>query len=249
MKTKLLLIVVLIFPIIALGQITHKNVDEVKVTPPVFTGIQQTADVSERIPTDPLGAYLAENFKYPNGAAECRIEGTGIVKFLVKSDGKLTDFEVVNGVCPTIDKEFVRVLKTTEGMWNPGYNNDVATAMKKEVSMLFVVTRENETDPVEYFYSKSKNLFSRGNKLFLVKGKPKKALNYYERTVKLMPYETSSLLLRGLCRYELGDEEGACSDWNRINAIGKYDADPYLENLCGLKGYAEMSQILDINQK
>lgn len=230
-----------------MGQIVQKNVSEVKVKPPMFTGIQRTTDVPKNNSADLLGEYLAKNFKYPDVAAECQIEGTGIVRFSVRPNGELTDFEVVNSVCPAIDEEFVRVLKSTSGMWNSGYNNNVPTLMEKEASMMFVVIRKK--DPGEYFLKKSQELFTKGNNMFLAKGKTRKALRLYNQSIKFMPYETSSLLLRGLCRYELGDENGACSDWNRINAIGKYDANSFLENLCGMKGYSEMIQILDINQE
>lgn len=249
MKTKLFLLALLIFPIIAMGQIIQKSVDEVKVTPPVFTNVKKGINTIESPSVNLLEAYLVKNFKYPDMAAECQIEGTGIVQFIVHPTGEISNFEVTNSVCPLIDEEFIRILKTTEGMWNPGYNNNTPTAMEKEVSMMFVASQANRKNPVEYFMKNAKLLCSKGNQLFLVKGKLKKALNYYEESIKFMPYETSSLLLRGLCRFEMGDEKGACSDWNRINAIGRYNADPFLENLCGLKGYEEMTQILNINQE
>jgi len=247
---KKLLLALLVFPVVAMGQTFHKNVDEINVTPPVFTGVQKVVNVSENaVNYDPLEAFLVDNFNYPDAAAECQIEGTGIVQFTVHANGELADFKVVNSVCPAIDKEFIKVLKSTEGMWNPGFNNDKPTAMETEVSMMFVANQTIRQNPQAYFMRNAKKLFAKGSKIFLAKGNPKKALNYYERSIKFMPYEPSSLLMRGLCRYELGDEKGACSDWNRINAIGRYDADPFLENLCEMKGYAEMIQILDFNQE
>jgi len=35
-----------------------------------------------------------------------------------------TDFNIVNSVFDTIDNEAIRTLKTTSGMWKPGYNDD-----------------------------------------------------------------------------------------------------------------------------
>lgn len=245
---KKLLLALLVFPVVAMGQTFHKNVDEINVTPPVFTGVQKVVTVPESaVNYDPLEAFLIDNFNYPDAAVECQIEGTGIVQFTVHSNGKLADFRVINSVCPAIDQAFIKVLKSTEGMWNPGFNNDKPTAMETEVSMMFVANQTIRQNPQAYFMTNAKKLCAKGNKLFLANGKVKKALNFYDKSIKYMPYETSSLLMRGLCRFELGDEKGACSDWNRINAIGRYDADPFIENLCGLKGYAEMTQILNIN--
>lgn len=245
MKTNFFLLALMIFPLVAMGQIKQKNLSEVKVTPPVFTGIQKVFNAPENISADPLGAYLTENFKYPDAAADCLIEGTGIVQFTVQPNGELTNFEVINSVCGLIDREFIRILKTTEGMWNPGYNNNKPVAMEKEVSMMFVASQAHQNDPGEYFMRNAKMLNIKGNKLFLVKFKPKKALNYYEKSIKFMPYETSSLIMRGLCRFELGDEKGACSDWNRINAIGRYDADEFITNFCEFKGYETLTQVLN----
>lgn len=249
MKTKLFLLALMIFPLITMGQIEQKNVaEEVKVMPPVFTGIQNVVDKPEN-QARLIGIYLMNNFQYPATAAKFCQQGTGVVRFVVRPTGELVDFQVINSVCPELDRAFVKVLKSTSGEWNPGYNNGKPVEMEKEVSMLFVANREWTNNPKDYFMKIAQNQFSKGNNLLLKKGKAKKALRFYNESVKYLPYETSSLLLRGLCKYELGDEDGACSDWNRINAIGLYDADLFIENLCELKGYEEMTQILKISEK
>jgi TonB family protein len=248
MKTKIFILAVLILPIAAMGQIFHKNVDipEVKVTPPVFAGVQI-------VPDDPdsqdnfLGKYLSEYFQYPQSAKQCGDQGTGVIQFVVQPDGKLTDFRVINSVCRELDKEFVRVIKTTEGMWNPGSNNGNPVQMEKEVSMMFVADCEwCNNKPIEYFTKQAKAYFARANKLFLEKHNSKKALKNYDKTIKYLPYDASTLLLRGLCRYENGNLEGARTDWERINKIGSsFDASPYLEELTLLKGYDEMMATLE----
>ena len=77
----------------------------------------------EQIATYPGGEsamyqYLAQNVKYPEEAAKNDIQGRVTVRFTVKTDGSLTDFAVVKGVDPALDKEAVRVIS---GMprWNP----------------------------------------------------------------------------------------------------------------------------------
>lgn len=62
--------------------------------------------------------YLTENVKYPEEAARNNSQGRVTVRFTVKADGSLTDFSVINGVDPALDKEAVRVIS---GMprWNP----------------------------------------------------------------------------------------------------------------------------------
>ncbi|WP_372950550.1 TonB family protein [Mariniphaga sp.] len=248
MKTKIFILAVLILPIAAMGQIFHKNVDisEVKVTPPVFAGV-------EIVPDEPdsqdnfLAKYLAEYFQYPAHAKQCGDQGTGIVQFVVQPDGRLTDFHVINSVCRELDKEFIRVIKTTEGMWKPGSNNGNPVQMEKEVSMMFVADCEwCNNKPREYFMKQAKAYFAKANALFLEKHNLKKALRNYNLTVKYLPYDESALLLRGLCRYENGNMEEARTDWERINKIGgSFDASPYLEELTSLKGYNEMMATLE----
>lgn len=248
MKTKIFILAVLILPIAAMGQIFHKNVDisEVKVTPPVFAGVQIVADEPES-QDNFLRKYLAEYFQYPAQAAECGDQGTGVVQFVVQPDGKLTDFRVINSVCRELDKEFIRVIKTTEGMWKPGFNNGNPVQMEKEVSMMFVADCEwCVNKPIEYFKKQAKAYFDRASTLFWEKHNLKKALRNYDLTIKYLPYDVSALLLRGLCRYERGDLEGARSDWERINKIGgSFDSSPYLKELTLLKGYNEMIATLE----
>ena len=62
-----------------------------------------------------------------------------------------------------------------------------------------------------------------GDNLFFKKLKMKKALKNYNKSVRYLPYETSPLLLRGLRKCELGDQDGNCINWNRINKIRKID--------------------------
>lgn len=246
MKTKIYLIVLLFLPVISFGQEKRKVLSEVKVTPPSFTGIKNVVDVINNDQQESIDAYLADNFQYPDVAAECYKQGTGVVQFMVNSNGEVNDFHVVNSVCPEIDQEFIRVLKTTNGMWKPGYKNNVATEMENEVSMIFIASQTNMINPVEYFTSNAKRSYTKANDLFITKGNPKKALKYYDNSIKFLPYDTSSLLLRGLCKYELGDEQGALKDWNRINELGKFNVnvDELYSNLSDMKGYAEMNNIL-----
>jgi TonB family protein len=250
MKAKIFIIAVLILPITAMGQIFHKNVDisEVKVTPPVFTGVQFVHDEPDS-QDNFLGKYLTEFFQYPQSAKQCGDQGTGVIQFVVQPDGKLTDFRVINSICCELDKEFIRVIKTTEGMWKPGSNNGNPVQMEKEVSMMFIADCEwCGNQPKAYFTSRAKAYFDRANTLFWEKHNLKKALRKYDQTVKYLPYDASALLLRGLCRYERGDLEGARTDWERINKLGDYDANPFIEELTSLKGYNEMMATLEKNR-
>ena len=63
-------------------------------------------------------AFIKENLKYPEDAANYGIQGRVIVKFVVEEDGSISDIEVVRGVYPSLDAEAVRVVKLMP-KWQP----------------------------------------------------------------------------------------------------------------------------------
>jgi len=244
MKTKISLLVCLFLPMLIFGQDKVQKMSEIKVTPPVFAGVEHVVQIMNNENPETIDGYLNRNVQYPVAASNSFKQGVAVVQFEVTPSGELANFKTINSVCREVDKELIRVLQTTAGMWKPGYNNDIPVAMNKEVSMMFVAELTNRELANRYFTNTAKYFFKKGNDLFLSKTKLKRALRNYDLSILYMPYETSSLLMRGLCRYEMGDKEGACSDWNRINALGKDNVIEFIDNLCELKGYAEMKQIL-----
>ena len=55
---------------------------------------------------------IESNIKFPANAAEKRIQGRVVVKFVVKKDGNVGEVIVLRGKDPDLDKEAVRVVKT-----------------------------------------------------------------------------------------------------------------------------------------
>lgn len=64
-------------------------------------------------------SYISNNVKYPEEAKKEGISGKVFVSFIVSEAGKVADVKIEKGVCPSLDKESVRVV---EGMpeWKPG---------------------------------------------------------------------------------------------------------------------------------
>ncbi|MFP4365780.1 MAG: energy transducer TonB [Bacteroidales bacterium] len=63
--------------------------------------------------------YIFDNLKYPQIAAENGIQGRVTVQFIVNADGSVSDVEVVRGVDPALDREAIRVVKSSP-KWTPG---------------------------------------------------------------------------------------------------------------------------------
>ncbi|MGP1461574.1 MAG: energy transducer TonB [Bacteroides sp.] len=63
--------------------------------------------------------YVKENTRYPEAAAEVGIQGKVQVAFVVEPDGSVGRVKVVRSVDPILDKEAVRVVKSSP-KWTPG---------------------------------------------------------------------------------------------------------------------------------
>jgi len=80
----------------------------------------------ETMPEFPGGSiemmkFVRENLNYPLSAKEAGIAGKCFLKFVVNSDGRLSDIQILKGVpgCPECDKEAKRVILSMP-KWKPG---------------------------------------------------------------------------------------------------------------------------------
>ena len=246
MKTKLLLAICLLTAAFAFGQnetfISPKNPEEVKVTPPKFTGVQNVTTLLNEGRVESIQEYLAKNVIYPEEDAKKFNQGTEVVQFTVTTTGEVSDFVIINGLSTQIDEEVIRVLQTTKGMWVPGYNDGNPVEMEKEVSVTFKIN--GISHPLD-FEEQATKYFVKGSELLLTENKPKKALKYYDKAIQLLPNDKCLLLNRGFARYGTGNLEGAMRDWDRLKYIGGTFDEEYLTNLSGLDGYAELIHILN----
>lgn len=68
-----------------------------------------------------MNAFLNKNLEYPETARTKKISGKCYVKFIVDTDGKVSDIQVARGVedCPECDEEAIRVVQMMP-KWKPG---------------------------------------------------------------------------------------------------------------------------------
>lgn len=199
----------------------NRAIDEVEISPPTFTGIRNYIDISTIHPNY-LQHYLATNVEYPNEAVKSNKEGVEIIKFKVNALGKVTDIDIVNGVCPAINDEIIRVLEATNGMWRPGTKDGIPVTMEQEVSVVFSLS-EDPKEVGEKFLKIATSCFTKGAESFFVDGKSRKAERLFTQGIKYMPKDQSLLLMRGLVRYERGNFDGANDDWSRLVELGSID--------------------------
>lgn len=242
MKKNVIFALIMLAAGFAFGQ--KQNVTEIEVTAPMFTGIENGLKV-EALQGNSLRNYLVENISYPEKAGKFLNEGTEVVQFTVTAAGNVIDFKIINSVCPVIDDEIIRALKNTDGKWLPGYNNGKPVNMTKEVSLAFILENESGRTIQEIFTEKAGHSFGVGTKNLFEKHNTRKAMKSFSAGLNYLPYDKSLLLLRGVCRYELGDTEGAKEDWNRMASLGgTIDMSEYSGQIAGLKGYNELITII-----
>ncbi len=88
---------------------------------PVFRAVEHQAVPEGGL--DALYARLKKEVKYPASAKRDRLSGKVFVKFIVKKDGTLTDFEIIKGISKDLDLEALRVIKTELTGWTPAQQN------------------------------------------------------------------------------------------------------------------------------
>ncbi|MDX8340488.1 energy transducer TonB [Draconibacterium sp. IB214405] len=240
MKKLLITMLACCICLLALGQNENTNlnkkIDEVAISPPAFTGIDNYINLTAPDANN-LHNYLVTNIKYPDKAVSCANEGTEVIKFKVNALGKVTNIDIVNGICPVINEEIVRVLESTNGKWKPGIRDGIPVSMEQEVSIVFSI-EENAEKAHEKFLAISENCFKKGAKSFYANGKSKKAERLFTHGIKYMPYDQSLLLMRGLARYERGNIEGAQEDWTRLFELGTLDMNAeFFARVEGLESY------------
>ncbi len=84
----------------------------------VFTFVEQMPE-----PGYNINQYLAITMKYPKEAQKQKIQGRVLVKFVIDTDGLVTETEITKSAHPILDEEALRVVKAMPP-WIPGRQDD-----------------------------------------------------------------------------------------------------------------------------
>ena len=84
----------------------------------IFFIVEEMPDFKGKGP-DGFREYIGKNLTYPDEAAKKEISGKVFVKFIIETDGSVSNVEVVKGVDPLLDAEAMRVIKASPN-WEAG---------------------------------------------------------------------------------------------------------------------------------
>lgn len=104
---------------------------------------ERILEVVEQMPQFPGGEsalleFLGKNIRYPVDALEKGISGHVITRFVVDQYGNVKNVEVVRSICPSLDLEAIRVLKSIPN-WIPGKQNGKNVAVYFTFPMSFKI--------------------------------------------------------------------------------------------------------------
>jgi TonB family protein len=91
-----------------------------------------------------LMQYLSENIKYPALARESGIQGTVVVRFIVETDGSVSNVVIQRGLSPYTDREVVRVVKSMP-RWKPGEEKSKPVRVYYNLPVSFKFSNESTT--------------------------------------------------------------------------------------------------------
>lgn len=224
MKTILVMLIAIVFALAGNAQEKmSRTLESMDVIPAQFIGTQYIANTDQG--ADLLMQFLRSSISEDNRLTEVNFEGTEVVKFTVTETGNVKDIKFVNGICNEIDDAVARALYSTSGMWKPALKGGNDHECYKEVSLTFSHQMDNVATET-YFRHQAEKYYDKACQQMFTDQKLKKAERNFSEGLKYMPYDGSMLYLRGVCRYEKGNIDGALEDWARFTDVTGFTTAP-----------------------
>ena len=84
-----------------------------------------------------LKAFFKKNLIFPESLKKAGIKGFVFVQFIVDKYGNVKEIKVIKGLHPDADREAIRLIKLTNGKWNPGTRNGNTAEMQMIIPVKF----------------------------------------------------------------------------------------------------------------
>jgi TonB family protein len=112
------------------------------VSPVKFPGCSTISDKTEQSNCSQQGIYkfIAEHLKYPETDRKNNIEGTGIAKFIIDEQGRMTNIVVMRSPSESIKAEILRVMQlmaSSAGAWTPARKEGKAVSAEMVLPVVF----------------------------------------------------------------------------------------------------------------
>jgi protein TonB len=112
----------------------------------------------EKMPEFPGGEaafndYLRTTINYPEPAVADKAEGRVVVRFIVRSNGEISDAQILRSVRPDMDEECMKVIKSMPE-WNPGIINEKPVSVSYSVTIRFLLHNSENLNGIYILPSK-----------------------------------------------------------------------------------------------
>ncbi|WP_207421814.1 hypothetical protein [Desertivirga brevis] len=142
--------------------------------------------------------------------------------YIVGKDGRADSLKIIESFSPAFDKKIIKNFNKTKDNWQPAKLNGkaVAVQMKQEYHHF----SSNTMLPVMDYSMKGSKAMKEND--FTA------ALYFFDKGLEKLPTNIEMLYKRALCKYELGNKEGACKDLNLIQQLGDSTGKELLQKWC-----------------
>jgi TonB family protein len=111
---------------------------------------EETYKVVEKMPEykggkEKMYEYMATNITYPDSEKKKGVEGKVFIRFLVETDGSVSQVEVIKSVSSALDAEALRVVKGMPA-WTPGEHNGVPVKVEMVLPIMFAMPAEKAAE-------------------------------------------------------------------------------------------------------
>jgi len=121
--------------IIEINDTIVENQKEDKVEGEVFFTVDEMPKFNGK-DADEFRSFIQKNLRYPVEAQKNDINGRIFVSFVVDKKGYVKNVKVERGVCPSLDKEAIRVVKLSP-KWEPGIKDGKQVNVKYTFPIVF----------------------------------------------------------------------------------------------------------------
>jgi tetratricopeptide (TPR) repeat protein len=130
--------------------------------------------------------------------------------FIVSKTGIADSLRILEGIDDEFNKRFIKVFNRSRKEWKP------ATLNGRPVSVQMVVELRYSTSAatIPSYFATLKANEAYQNKDYEV------AIYYYDKALQTTPADKENLYRRGMCKFQLGNKDAACEDWNKAKSIG-----------------------------
>ncbi len=182
--------------------------------------------------------YMAKNLRYPLEAMQAATIGTELVSITIAQTGKLANITIINSLGRAVDGEVVRLFRSTRKLWLPADGSASQDSIMLFLPIKFTLADGsgdkdfyveavkpdfilNETVVVGYSSPINPNLHDDAyyiNELSSASQKKeyKQMLKMVNELIRRNPYSDKLYLQRANIEQQLGQTDGACSDYNKI---------------------------------